>query len=164
MANLIPHQWSDISLTLLTGAEKNLYIQMSEDPNGDSNFWRNGSILRVFFVPGGNLFQQNYVKSLLANNWELYANIKFEYVTDRRYSDIRVQLEGRDATCSSIVGNRARKVPTPENTLCIGCAPSGHYKYRFRSDQGDVLHEFGHGLGLEHERISVTTDLSDLKS
>lgn len=151
MSNLISRQWVDVSLTLLTGAEKNLYYQMTENPKGASFFWRNGSTLRVYFMPGGTSFQHERVKRLLASTWELYANIKFEYVNERHYSDIRVQLEGRGADGSSYVGNQAKRIPTSEATLRVGCASSGRFKHGFREGQALILHEFGHGLGLEHE-------------
>lgn len=98
--------------------------------------WINGSTIRIRFV-GGTNDQQNMVREI-APEWTEYANLKFEFSNDPR-AEIRVDFDSSDGAWS-YVGTDNLSIPLHATTLNLGW-----------QDEGVILHEFGHMIGLSHE-------------
>ncbi len=98
--------------------------------------WQNGSTLRIRFL-GGTQAQQDMVKEI-APQWTEHANLNFEFTDDPR-AEIRVSFDENDGAWS-YVGTDNSDIPLHAATLNLGWL-----------DQGVILHEFGHMIGLSHE-------------
>ena len=98
--------------------------------------WINGSTIKVRFLDGTQ-DQQDLVKDI-APEWTKHANLTFEF-TDNPRADIRVQFDADDGAWS-YVGTDNKSIPLHAATLNLGW-----------QDQGVILHEFGHMIGLSHE-------------
>jgi hypothetical protein len=98
--------------------------------------WPNGSTLRVRFL-GGNSTQQDIVRQF-APQWSQHANLKLDF-TNGPGSDIRISFVESDGAWSYI-GIDCKGIPLHEATMNLGW-----------QDEGVVLHEFGHAIGLIHE-------------
>ena len=94
------------------------------------------SKLRVFFMKK-HPNQQRIMD--WANMWSQHANIRFEKSCKIFCSDIRIGFDANDGAWSYI------------GTDCIGKLKTMNLGF---IDQGTVLHEFGHALGLIHEHQS----------
>jgi len=78
--------------------------------------------------------------------WEDYANVKFQETTEIDESDIRITFKG--SWFNSTVGTGAKDYPRGDSMVLAGLAD----KYPpTREHCGNILHEFGHALGLQHE-------------
>lgn len=98
--------------------------------------WVNGSTIRIRFM-SGTAAQQKLVRDF-APEWTNYANLKFEFTDDPR-AEIRVAFDENDGAWSYI-GTDNSGIPLNAPTLNLGW-----------QDQGVILHEFGHMIGLAHE-------------
>lgn len=98
--------------------------------------WVNGSTIRIRFLEGTGE-QQEMVRQY-ALEWTRYANLKFEF-TDDLAAEIRVTFDEDDGAWSYI-GTDNLQIPQNTATLNLGW-----------QDEGVILHEFGHMIGLSHE-------------
>jgi len=98
--------------------------------------WINGSTLRIRFL-SGTAAQQTMVREI-APEWTRHANLNFEFGDDPR-AEIRVSFDANDGAWS-YVGTDNAQIPLHAATLNLGW-----------QDQGVILHEFGHMIGLAHE-------------
>lgn len=98
--------------------------------------WPNGSTLRVHFI-GGNSTQQDIVRQF-APQWSQHANLKLDF-TNASDAEIRISFVDSDGAWSYI-GIDCKDIPLHEATMNLGW-----------QDEGVVLHEFGHAIGLIHE-------------
>jgi hypothetical protein len=98
--------------------------------------WINGSKIRIGFLDGTQS-QIDMVRNI-APQWTRHANLKFEF-TDAMDAEIRVTFDASDGAWS-YVGTDNLNIPKPQATLNLGW-----------QDEGVILHEFGHMIGLSHE-------------
>lgn len=98
--------------------------------------WPNMSTIRIRFT-GGSQAQKDMVRDM-APEWTEHANLTFEFGNDPR-SEIRVSFDANDGAWS-YVGIDNLGIPLHAATLNLGW-----------QDQGVILHEFGHMIGLSHE-------------
>jgi Astacin (Peptidase family M12A)/Bacterial pre-peptidase C-terminal domain len=100
-----------------------------------SKRWPVGSTIRARFL-GGTPQQQATVRQF-APEWTTHANLRLEFTTSPQ-AEIRIAFE--DDGSWSYIG-----------TDCLGIAANRATMNYGWLDQGVVLHEFGHALGLIHE-------------
>jgi hypothetical protein len=98
--------------------------------------WINGSKIRIGFIDGTQA-QIDMVKAIVPQ-WTQHANLNFEF-TDAVEAEIRVTFDASDGAWS-YVGTDNLNIPRPNATLNLGW-----------QDEGVILHEFGHMIGLSHE-------------
>ena len=98
--------------------------------------WVNDSTLRVRFL-GGTAAQQKIVKDF-APKWSDHANIRLDF-NNAPDAEVRIAFDPNDGAWSYI-GKDCLGIPLNQPTMNLGW-----------QDEGVVLHEFGHTLGLIHE-------------
>jgi Astacin (Peptidase family M12A) len=104
-----------------------------------SKQWLNGSTLSIRFLDG-TAQQQQMVRDI-APRWTEHANLHFDFTDDPR-AKIRITFDDRDGAWS-YVGTDNSGIPLHAATLNLGW-----------QDEGVILHEFGHMIGLAHEHSS----------
>ncbi len=98
--------------------------------------WPNGSTIRIRFLKGGSK-KRDMVREV-APLWTEHANLEFVF-TDDPTAEIRVTFDSGDGAWS-YVGTDNLDIPVHAATLNLGW-----------QDEGVILHEFGHMIGLSHE-------------
>jgi hypothetical protein len=98
--------------------------------------WPNGSTLRVSFLEG--TASQHAIVKRFAPQWGDHANLKFDFGFDPG-AEIRIAFRRGDGAWSYI-GTDCADIPRDQPTMNLGW-----------QDEGVVLHEFGHAIGLVHE-------------
>jgi hypothetical protein len=101
-----------------------------------AKLWKNGITLKVAFL-AGTKDQQDLVK-LHAPQWSKHGNIKFDFVNNAN-PDIRITFDEDDGAWSYI-GTDCTTIPKSKPTMNLGW-----------QDEGVILHEFGHTIGMIHE-------------
>jgi hypothetical protein len=101
-----------------------------------AKLWDLGSKLRVSFL-GGTPDQQAVVKKF-APQWAEHANLKLAF-ENAANAEIRIAFVPSDGSWSYI-GTDCKNIPSGQPTMNLGW-----------QDEGVVLHEFGHAIGLIHE-------------
>lgn len=101
-----------------------------------TKLWRNGITLKVAFLEGTKA-QQDLVK-LHAPQWSKYGRITFDFVNNTN-PDIRITFDSNDGAWS-FIGLDCVSIPKGKPTMNLGW-----------QDEGVILHEFGHAIGLIHE-------------
>lgn len=109
--------------------------------------------LNVCFL-NGHSSDKDKVKSLIEEHYNnLRMRIRFVFLEggDPRASDIRVSFISHGVS-SSCIGTDAKRHPSePTMTLNMHHNDRRSAEDRRKHRQSDVLHEFGHALGMEHE-------------
>ncbi len=101
-----------------------------------AKLWDVGQTLRVRFM-SGTPDQQAIVKKFVPQ-WSEHANLKFVFSNDLN-AEIRIAFVPSDGAWSYI-GTDCKDIPTSQPTMNLSW-----------QDEGVVLHEFGHAIGLIHE-------------
>jgi hypothetical protein len=101
-----------------------------------NKLWGLGTTLRVAFLDG-TADQQALVRKF-APIWSQFANLKFDFVNNTN-PQIRITFNADDGAWSYI-GLDCTTIPKAQPTMNLGW-----------QDEGVILHEFGHTLGLIHE-------------
>lgn len=112
--------------------------------------WSPGETITVGFdISGGNINMIEQVKRY-AKEWELYANIKFEF-TNSGNGMIRVGFKPLGSW--SQLGRDALNIPAGKVTMNFGWLGSVNETFARQV----ILHEFGHALGFlhEHQRLDA---------
>jgi len=100
-----------------------------------AKLWPNGTTLRIGFL-GGTASQQSMVKQFCVQ-WTTHANLKFEFTND---SSPQIRIAFEDDGAWSYIGKDALGISANEPTMNFGWL-----------DEGVILHEFGHMIGMIHE-------------
>jgi hypothetical protein len=101
-----------------------------------AKLWDVGQTLRIRFT-GGTAAQRAIVEQF-APQWAKHANLKFKFSNDQN-AEIRISFVESDGAWSYI-GKDCLDIPVTQPTMNLGW-----------QDEGVVLHEFGHAIGLIHE-------------
>lgn len=101
-----------------------------------AKLWRNGTALRVAFLDGASA-QHDLVRRF-ASEWSKHGNVKFDF-THNSNPDIRITFNEDDGAWSYI-GRDSETIPKSQPTMNLGW-----------QDEGVILHEFGHAIGMIHE-------------
>jgi hypothetical protein len=108
------------------------------------NLWENGATLRVRFISGTN--KQHEAVTRIASEWTKYANVRFLFGSEKD-SEVRITFDPAYGSWA-FVGTDALGVLENQATMNLGF-----------QDGGNILHEFGHVLGLIHENSSPNANL-----
>lgn len=100
-----------------------------------SKLWPNGSTIRIRFL-GGTVAQQTLVKQH-AVQWTQFANLTFEFGTS---PNAQIRIAFADDGAWSYIGT--------DNLGITGNDPTMNFGWL---DEGVILHEFGHMIGMIHE-------------
>ncbi|SDL44295.1 pre-peptidase C-terminal domain-containing protein [Catalinimonas alkaloidigena] len=119
----------------LTGPMLSLGIGPTRAAFQIAKLWPNGSTLHFRFL-GGTAAQQAQVQQYSVE-WTQYANLTF--VFDNAV-DAQIRIAFNDDGAWSYIGTDALSIPADQPTMNFGWL-----------DQGVILHEFGHMLGMIHE-------------
>ncbi|WJK12469.1 hypothetical protein [Pseudomonas fluorescens] len=114
-----------------------------------AHFWTPGQTLRIAFLSGDQAFK-DAVKAA-ASNWLPHINLKFDFV-EGESGDIRIQCD--PGVYWSVIGNNALLFEEPEPTMRL--SPDLRFPAFFAAN---VMHEFGHALGAEHEHLHPESNI-----
>ncbi|RBL71600.1 hypothetical protein C3E98_008310 [Pseudomonas sp. MWU13-2625] len=117
--------------------------------NNPAKFWTPGCTLRIAFLNGTQEFKDATIAA--ASNWLPHINLKFDFV-EGEAGDIRILSQ--EGTFSSFIGTDARLFPD-EPTMRLWPHPADSARYF----AANVMHEFGHMLGAEHEQTNPTANI-----
>ncbi|MCC6531654.1 MAG: hypothetical protein IT531_03825 [Burkholderiales bacterium] len=106
-----------------------------------AKLWPLGATLRVAFLDGAEAERE--IVRRFAPDWSRFANLKFDFATNHN-PHIRITFDPDDGSWSYI-GRDCEAVPKSQPTMNLGW-----------QEEGVVLHEFGHTLGMIHEHQNPT--------
>ena len=125
-----------------------------------SVFWSAGQTLRISFLNRTCPWHKQAIVAT-ACHWLKYAHLHFRLVNDGdSQAEIRIRTDVAEDINYSFLGNQSLN-ETDDESMAIGTQPSDP---RF---EANVLHEFGHALGMEHEHqhphANIPWDLAALR-
>ena len=106
--------------------------------------WANGATLRVRFIDGTP--QQHETVQRIARQWTEHANLHFEY-GNAQDAEIRITFDPNQGSWAYL-GTDALGISESDQTMNLGI-----------DEEGSILHEFGHVLGLIHENNNPNAKL-----
>ncbi|WP_343696969.1 hypothetical protein [Flavobacterium sp.] len=119
--------------------------------------WETGQTIKIKFLDG-TAAEQEIVKKY-ADEWTIYANLKFEYVSKEQDAHIKIAINmgnpGAWSQLGSIIMYPSPLYTTVQNTptMRLGAITDTE------SSKRTILHEFGHALGLKHEMTNPDTNI-----
>jgi len=113
--------------------------------------WKKGTTLTVKFLGGDPAIQKKV--EVMAKNWENFANIKFNFISDGD-ANIRVAFEPDGSW--SYIGTDALGIPQNEPTMNYGWLETSTPDEEYSRV---VKHEFGHALGCIHEHQNPAANI-----
>ena len=114
-----------------------------------AHFWTPGQTLRIAFLNGDQAFK-DAVKAA-ASNWLPHINLTFDFV-EGQSGDIRIKSD--PGIYQSAIGNNAMLIEAHEPTMRL--SPDLRSPVFFTAN---VMHEFGHALGAEHEHLHPESNI-----
>ena len=117
------------------GRMLNLSVGKSRAAFQIAKLWTNGATIGMRFI-GGSSDQHETVRRF-AGEWTEHANLVFDFDAG---ASAQVRIAFNDDGAWSYIGTDALGIPADQPTMNFGWL-----------DQGVVLHEFGHMIGMIHE-------------
>ena len=146
--NPIPKINSDGSIST-TGVIRQGLVAATE------KMWNPGEVITVYLsTTNGSDWIRDKVKHY-AKEWEKYANIKFEFITDFTAAKIKVGFYSTGESWSW-VGRDVLYNPFKKYTMNFGWFDQETPETGFSRT---ITHEFGHALGFHHEHQSPASPL-----
>jgi len=107
-----------------------------------STKWTAGTTIKVSLNGSTSTIRNKVIQ--YAREWEKYANIKFNFVTNDNTAKIRVSFVSGDGSWSYI----GKSTPSTGATMNFGWLTASTADSEYSRV---VIHEFGHALGMIHE-------------
>lgn len=105
--------------------------------------WPQHKTLTIAFMDATKS-EKNYIRRIIEHNFSGLINLKLNFV-EGMHGNIRISTAKDGTGTWSTLGTHALKVPADQPTMHIDFPPS-------TGDlQANIMHEFGHALGVEHE-------------
>ncbi len=108
-----------------------------------AKLWPNGSTITLSFLSGSP--SQHATVKQFANQWPQFANLKFNWLAS---GEGQVRIDFQDDGSWSYIGTDALGIAAGQATMNFGWL-----------DEGVVLHEFGHMIGMIHEHQNPIDNL-----
>lgn len=108
-----------------------------------AKLWPQGSTIKIAFVDMTKE-EAKLVKDNI-NKWTPYVNLKFEYITEPKNADVRVEVNRHNNEGWAYIGTDNKKHPDDRAHVTIGTKAPKRYI------EDTIIHEWGHVLGLRHE-------------
>ena len=137
-----------VSIKELSPAQEQILARIKavepERARSVGKFWPDGITIRIGFL-GGTPKQRDLV-SKIAVEWTKYANLTFKFIASGE-TDVRVAFDPANGS-TSFVGTDALAVRQTEPTMNLAWV-----------ERKNILHEFGHVLGLVEEHQNPNANI-----